>query len=63
MPIKVVAATSKARKGKAGKARVQSYKKGGRTGKQFGGGFNQPLAGARAPMRPLGFKRGKSAKK
>ena len=39
--------------------------------KQFGGGFNQPLAGARAPMRPgvgapvrpLGFKQGKSAKK
>ena len=47
--------------------------------KQFGGGFNQPLAGARAPMRPgvgasmgpgvgapvrpLGFKHGKSAKK
>jgi len=50
-----------------------------RKGKQFGGGFNQPLAGARAPMRPgvgapigpgvgapvrpLGFKHGKSAKK
>ena len=47
--------------------------------KQFGGGFNQPLAGARAPMRPgvgapmspgvgapvrpLGFKHGTSAKK
>jgi len=39
--------------------------------KQFGGGFNQPLAGARAPMspgvgapvRPLGFKHGKSVKK
>ena len=39
--------------------------------KQFGGGFNQPLAGARAPMspgvgapvRPLGFKHGKSANK
>jgi len=31
--------------------------------KQFGGGFNQPLAGARAPIRPLGFKYGKSAKK
>ena len=31
--------------------------------KQFGGGFNQPLAGARAPIRPLGFKHGKSAKK
>ena len=43
----------------------------GRKKKQFGGGFNQPLAGARAPMspgvgapvRPLGFKHGKSAKK
>ena len=43
----------------------------GRTRKQFGGGINQPLAGARAPMgpgvgapvRPLGFKHGKSAKK
>ena len=34
-----------------------------RKGKQFGGGFNQPLAGARAPIRPLGFKQGKSAKK
>ena len=42
-----------------------------RKGKQFGGGFNQPLAGACAPMRPgvgapvrpLGFKHGKSAKK
>ena len=31
--------------------------------KQFGGGFNQPLAGARAPIRPLGFKHGKSDKK
>jgi len=31
--------------------------------KQFGGGINQPLAGARAPIRPLGFKHGKSAKK
>ena len=49
--------------------------KGGRTGKQFGGGLNRPLgAGAgvgagvgaadvRAPIRPLGFKHGKSAKK
>ena len=79
MPIKIVAAPRKARKGKAGKARVQSYKKGGRTGKQFGGGFNQPLAGARAPIRPgvgasmgpgvgapvrpLGFKHGKKVKK
>ena len=46
-------------------------KTAGRKKKQFGGGFNQPLAGARAPMgpgvgapvRPLGFKHGKSAKK
>ena len=53
--------------------------KGGRTGKQFGGGLSRPLArpvggvGARpvggvgagvgAPVRPLGFKHGKSAKK
>ena len=36
---------------------------GGRTGKQFGGGFNQPLGGVRAPVRPLGFKHGKSANK
>jgi len=79
MPIKIVAPTRKARKGKAGKAQVQPYNKGGRTGKQFGGGFNQPLGGAVAPMRPgvrapmrpgvgapirpPGFKHGKSAKK
>ena len=50
--------------------------KGGRTGKQFGGGLNRPLgvgvgagvgagagAGVSAPVRPLGFKHGKSAKK
>ena len=46
--------------------------KGGRTGKQFGGGLNRPLgagagagvgAGVGAPVRPLGFKHGKSAKK
>ena len=48
--------------------------KGGRTGKQFGGQLNRPLgvgagagagvgaAGVRAPIRPLGFKHGKSAK-
>jgi len=35
----------------------------GRKGKQFGGGFNQPLGGVRAPVRPLGFKHGKSANK
>ena len=62
MPIKIVAATRKARKGKAGEAKVQSYKKGGRTRKQFGGGINQPLGGGinqplgggRMPARPLG---------
>ena len=46
--------------------------KGGQTGKQFGGGLNRPLgagagagvgAGVGAPVRPLGFKHGKSAKK
>ena len=43
----------------------------GRTRKQFGGGINQPLGGGinqplggvRAPIRPVGFKHGKSAKK
>ena len=46
-------------------------KKTKRTRKQFGGGFNQPLGGVgarplggvRAPVRPMGFKHGKSAKK
>ena len=46
-------------------------KKKGRTRKQFGGGINQPLGGeinqplggVRAPIRPVGFKHGKSAKK
>ena len=42
--------------------------KGGRTGKQFGGGLNRPLgagvgAGVGAPVRPLGYKGGKSVKK
>ncbi len=47
--------------------------KGGRTGKQFGGGLSRPLArplggagagaGVGAPVRPLGFKHGKSVKK
>ena len=53
-------------KGKTGAARkkaLKEHKAAGRKGKQFGGGFNQPLAGARAPIRPLGFKHGKSAKK
>jgi hypothetical protein len=34
--------------------------KGGRIAKQFGGGFNRPV---RAPVRPLGYKGGKSVKK
>ena len=72
MPIKhIAAAPRKARKGKAGEAKVQPYKKGGRTRKQLGGGMNQPLGGGinrplggvRAPIRPVGFKKGKSAKK
>ena len=63
-------------KGKTGAARkkaLKEHKAAGRKGKQFGGGFNQPLGGgplgggplggARAPVRPLGFKHGKSAKK
>jgi len=51
--------------------------KGGRTGKQFGGGLSRPVArpvggiggiggvgaGVGAPVRPLGFKHGKSVKK
>ena len=53
-------------KGKTGAARkkaLKEHKAAGRKGKQFGGGFNQPLGGARAPIRPVGFKGGKSAKK
>ena len=41
----------------------RKFKNGGRTRKQFGGGINQPLGGVRAPIRPVGFKKGKSAKK
>ena len=45
--------------------------KGGRIGKQFGGGLSRPLArplggagaGVGAPVRPLGYKGGKSGKK
>ena len=41
--------------------------KGGRTGKQFGGGLNRPLAGplsgARTPVRPLGYNKGGKASK
>ena len=50
---------------------IKKAKTAGRKKKQFGGGFNQPLGGvgarpvggAGAPIRPLGFKHGKSAKK
>ena len=54
----------------------KSWKKGPqRVGKQFGGGLRSPLArpmggvgarpmgGARAPIRPVGYKGGKSVKK
>ena len=37
--------------------------KGGRTGKQFGGGLTRPLGGVGAPVRPLGFKGGARVKK
>jgi len=42
--------------------------KGGRTGKQFGGGLNRPLgagvgAGVGTPVRPLGYKHGGKASK
>ena len=45
----------------------QGYKSGGRTGKQFGGPLAQPLAQPLvrpgvAPARPLGFKKGGTAK-
>ena len=61
-------------KGKTGAARkkaLKEHKTAGRTRKQFGGGINQPLGGGinqplgggRAPIRPLGFKHGKRAKK
>jgi len=51
-----------------------AYKSGGRTGKQFGGGLNRPVAGpvggvgagvgagVRAPIRPLGYKHGGKVK-
>ena len=46
----------------------KSWKKGPqRVGKQFGGPLARPLAGplsgARAPIRPVGYKGGKSVKK
>ena len=41
--------------------------KGGRIGKQFGGGLTRPVGGIGAPVRPavrpLGFKHGSKAKK
>ena len=36
---------------------------GGGINQPLGGGINQPLGGVRAPIRPVGFKRGKTAKK
>jgi len=43
-----------------GRARKQF---GGGINQPLGGGINQPLGGGRPPVRPLGFKHGKSAKK
>ena len=67
MPIKIVADKTA---GRRRHVRSSTAPKGGRrghpakrTGKQFGGGFNQPLGGVGAPVRPMGFKDGKSAKK
>ena len=54
-----------------GRSKIANYRHGGRTGKQFGGPLAQPLAqpGAQplarpgvAPARPLGFKKGRTAK-
>ena len=51
--------------------KTKGFSKGGRTGKQFGGPLAQPLAqpGAQplaqpgvAPVRPLGFKKGRTVK-
>jgi len=43
-----------------------AYKSGGRTGKQFGGGLNRPVArpvgGVDAPVRPLAYKHGGKVK-
>ena len=36
---------------------------GGGINQPLGGGINQPLGGGRVPIRPLGFKHGKRAKK
>ena len=61
----------KSKTGAARKKALKEHKTAGRTRKQFGGGINQPLAGrinqplggVRAPIRPVGFKHGKRAKK
>ena len=62
-------------KGKSDLYGTTTYKKGGRTRKQLGGGMNQPLGGGinrplgggrapiRPPIRPVGFKHCKRAKK
>jgi hypothetical protein len=75
MPIKIVADKTA---GRRQHVRSSTAPKGGRkghpvkrTGKQFGGGFNQPLGGVGArpvggvgaPIRPVGFKHGKKVKK
>jgi hypothetical protein len=83
MPIKIVADKTA---GRRQHVRSSTAPKGGRkghpvkrTGKQFGGGFNQPLGGVGArpvggvgarpvggvgaPIRPVGFKHGKRVKK
>jgi len=36
---------------------------GGRIAKQFGGGFNRPVRAPVRPVRPVGYKGGKSVKK
>ena len=36
---------------------------GGGINQPLGGGINRPLGGVRAPIRPVGFKHGKRAKK
>ena len=36
---------------------------GGGMNQPLGGGINQPLGGGRMPIRPVGFKHGKTAKK
>ena len=62
MPIKIVA------KAKKGYKRGQSKAKGGRIGKQLGGGFASPLgvpgvAGAAGPLGARRFGKGGSSKK